>query len=74
MKRKLIILLLIFYYPQIIEAQVQITTSLTRNGVWNDFKKDYDIMEENSFVTTFDINADWSLIKHTTPQMTVSTG
>ena len=48
---------------------MQIETSSRQEAIWDESKKDFIIVSEDNETTYFDVNRDWTKIKHTTPKM-----
>lgn len=52
------------------EAQLNISTNLRQDAVWDDKAEKWDVLSEDKGVTFFEFNKELTLFKHTTPGIT----
>lgn len=68
--KKAIILFLFVFTAGWAGAQLNISTKLRQDAVWDGLSEDWEVLSTDESVTFFEFNKDFTLFKHTTPTIT----
>lgn len=70
-KKFLLFFIPLFLSPFIISAQMNISTDLRKDGIWDDVSEEWSLISENNEELTFFVfNTDLTMFKHTTSSVT----
>lgn len=70
MRTKLLTVLLFTFLSVSLFAQLNVSTNLRRDGIWDDEKEEWSIFPGNEEITFFEFNKDFTMFKHTTTSIT----